>query len=111
MPASRKPKKSRTSPVPNLTPADLAAAAAAAAPPVPVALTSSLAAPADPLAVDPLAVEPTAPARLPASDRSAAPVDRAAAPTAGPPADRGKGFSVGRTQRAGAVRRYAFRRS
>ncbi|GIJ25708.1 hypothetical protein Vqi01_08700 [Micromonospora qiuiae] len=106
MPASRKPKKSRTSPVSHLMPADLTAAAAATEPSVPVALTSALTAPADPLAVD-----------LTASDRSSAPhraiasVDRAAPPTAGPPTDRGKGFSSGRTQRAGAVRRYAFRRS
>ncbi len=141
MPASRKSRKPRTTPVPDLTPADLAKAAAADPPASPVALTP----PASPVALNPpggsVALTPSgAPVALtssgvpvalgapvgftpsvdrepvepsvPASDRPAAPVDRAVHPKGGPPASgRGRGFSSGRPQRAGQGRQYAFRRS
>ena len=137
MPASRKSRKPRTTPVPDLTPADLAKAAAADPPASPVALTPpggpvALTPPGAPVALTSSGVsvalgaplgfapsvdqesvdrEPVGPS-VPASDRLAEPVDRAVHPKGGPPASgRGRGFSSGRPQRAGQGRQYAFRRS
>ncbi|WP_433529472.1 hypothetical protein ACQPYA_24710 [Micromonospora sp. CA-263727] len=135
MPASRKSRKSRTTRVPALTPADLAKAAATDPPGTPVALTppgtaaaltppgpAEALTPPESVALTPpgstVALTPPGSAGLATSVEfmspvgGAPPVDRAAQPKGGPPASgRGKGLSPGRPQRAGQGRQYAFRRS
>ncbi|TCB96571.1 hypothetical protein E0H26_15680 [Micromonospora zingiberis] len=138
MPASRKPKKSRRADrVPELTPADFDALADRATPPIglaaparPLIGLTPAASPAGPgLTAPPEPVPPLDATPLDATPLDATPLDAvpgepsgsdrvdreppsaALAPTAGPTASgRGKGFSSGRTPRAGAARQYAFRR-
>ncbi|MER5458536.1 hypothetical protein ABT008_27580 [Micromonospora sp. NPDC002389] len=126
MPASRKPKKSRSAArVSEVTPPDLDASTDALTPPIGrefpaqpggFAVPSGLDAPAalaalhSPAGLAPLSdpLDPSMPDRSEDREVPRAQVARTTGPTV---TRRGKGYGSGRPQRAGAARQYAFRRS